>query len=164
MHPHRRHIAGESGSELPRNRSTEPGRKLFLKVVGALDRSDWRDRNRHRSLLLHRVVLPIQLNRLVEARSIKGRLHVPCDGEPVLESDNRALIDPEKIAGLLTEGAVPQVAGEPVRQSKVALEARQTQRRWQIDDDEVRFRELEHGIVIVAGDRGSGLRFRRLRR
>jgi hypothetical protein len=84
------------------------------------------------------------------------------DGESIFEPDDRALIDSKEVACLLTERAVPQVAREAMRQPEVAPEAGQPQRRRQIDDDEVRFGEVEHRIVILPDDGGGRCRPRRL--
>jgi hypothetical protein len=74
---------------------------------------------------------------------------VPGDSEPILETDDGALIDPEQVARLLPDAPVAQVAREPVRHPDVALEQRQPQRRRQIHDDEIRFGKTENGIVIA---------------
>jgi hypothetical protein len=96
----------------------------------------------------------MELDRLVEAGSIERRLRVRCERDPILEPDDRALIDAEQVAGLLSERAVAQVAREAMRQPEVALEPRQPQRRRQIDDDEVRFGRIPDRIVIVLNDHG----------
>src|SRR5262245_34033412 len=99
-------------------------------------------------MLPNAVVLAMQLNRAVEAGSIERRLNVTGDGHPIFEADDGTLVDAEQAARLLTECAPPQVAGEAVCQAEVALEQRQTHRRRQVDDDHVRFRLVQDGVVV----------------
>src|SRR5262245_10190974 len=107
-------------------------------------------------LLPYGVVLAVELNGLVETRSIERGLHVPGDREPVLESDERALIDPEEIACLFAERTIPQVARETVRQSEIAPVERQSQRCRQVDDNKIRFCTVDRGLVVLLhGGRGG---------
>jgi hypothetical protein len=122
----------------PRDHGANRRRELFLEVVRALDRYEAGHRHGHRSALAERVVFAVQLNGLGEARAIEGRLHVAGDRHPVLEADDRALIEPEEIACLLAEASVSQISGESVRQPEIALEQRHPHRRRQVHHDDVR--------------------------
>ena len=94
----------------------------------------------------------MQLNGLVEARSIERGLRLPGNGESILEANNGAQVDPEEAARLLAKCAVPQVAGEPVGQAEIALEQGEAQRGRQVHDDDVGFCQIQDGNVIVFGD------------
>ena len=49
---------------------------------------------------MHRVVLAVELKRLVDRGAVNGRLQMARDAEAVLEADDGALIQAEQIAGL----------------------------------------------------------------
>src|SRR4051812_37977189 len=106
---------------------------------------------------MNRVVLAVELKRLVDGGAIHRRLHVFHDAEAILEPDNGALIETEEITGLFAETAAFQVAVEPVRQLKVGSVNGKPEGGRQIDDAIVRFRELERPIIAAGGGSSRGL-------
>src|SRR5678815_1489445 len=101
-------------------------------------------------VLPYRVVLAVELKGLVDRRAIDRGLQMTRDPEPVLEADRGALIEPEQIARIVGEAALPQVAVEPVGQLEVRSMNREPQRGRQIENAEVRLREHRVPIVAVA--------------
>ena len=97
---------------------------------------------------MHRVDLAVELEGLVDGGAVSDRLHVPHDPEAVLEADDGALIETEKIAGVIAEAAVPQIAVEPVGELKARAEPRQPQGGRQGNHAEIRFGELQRTIVV----------------
>ena len=67
-------------------------------------------------------------------------LKIPGDPESILEPDERAVVEREEILGELSEAALPEVAGESVRQPEIALVPAQRSRRRQVREVELDFR------------------------
>ncbi len=157
--PNRRGVQPDAVADQSRDGQTERRRVPFLKVIASFNRREARNRHRRRGALPDRVVLCVELERLVNGGAIDGGLNVRNDAEPVLESDHGALIETKQVAGVLAETAAAQVAVEPVRQLKVSFVQREPQRRGERDDAEVRLREHERGVVVFGSRRlGGGVR------
>src|SRR6185503_1538652 len=138
-YPERRRIYRGDVAERARDDDAERGCVVPAGVVLTLDTYDRREAGRRRGGLLKRVVLARELKRLAVVGARGDRLQVPHDAEAVLELNRRALIEAEQVAELLVERRAPQVLVEAVRQVEVAAEARQRQRRRQVDDGEIGF-------------------------
>ena len=67
-------------------------------------------------------------------------LKIPGDPESILEPDERTVVEREEILGELSEAALPEVAGESVRQPEIALVPAQRSRRRQVREVELDFR------------------------
>ena len=59
--------------------------------------------------------------------------------EPVLEPDDRAVVEAEGVLRELAEAAAPQVAREPVRDLEIALVPLERHRRLHVDDGLIQF-------------------------
>src|SRR5439155_6396126 len=81
------------------------------------------------------------------ARSMDADLAVPHDPETILEPYLRSRVEAEQVGRESTEIAA-QGPREPVRHTKGAFELRQAQRRRQTDDREVRFRRIDHTVIV----------------
>jgi hypothetical protein len=79
--------------------------------------------------------------------------------EPVLEADDRTLIEAKQVAGVLAEAARTQIAGEAMRQSEIASVNGKRECGREIDKCEVGFRRPQLRVVVGflrASGRGGG--------
>ena len=83
---------------------------------------------------MKRVVLAVELKRLVYGGPVHRGLDVPHYSDAVLEADDGALIEAEEIAGLLAEAAALEIAVETVGQLKIGFPLREPECRRQVDD------------------------------
>ena len=120
-----------------------------MKIVEPLDAGDDVERERHRRALPHGIVLPEELDRLA-ARAVNPGLQPAHHTEPVLESDQRAAVEAEELAGELAETRPLSVPREPVRDAERAFVARQPQRCWQVDGREIGLDEAGPAIGNIA--------------
>ena len=134
VNPDRRHVQREPLGGHSRDGHAHRRRIVFLEVVGAFHGDETRERQRKRTALPHGVELAVELEGFVDRGAIGGSLQMPRDVKPKLEANCRALIEPEQIARIRAEAALPEIAVEPVRQ----LEARSVEREPQ------RGRKVQH--------------------
>src|SRR5262245_3169629 len=95
-----------------------------------------------------RVVLGRELNRPTEAGALDHGVQVSNDPVAEFETDVRALVEAEQVARLVAEAVLAQVLVEAMTEVKVPAAHGKSQRRWQIDDDEVRLRKIERCVVV----------------
>src|SRR5688572_30142647 len=76
---------------------------------------------------------------------------MPCDTKAVLEADCRSLIEPEQIAPILVEAALPKIAVEPVSHLEARSVTREPQRGRKVQHPEIRLREHRFRIVVFVG-------------
>ena len=150
VNPDWRRVYREPVGDHSRNDHAQRGRIAFLEVVRTFHRDESRERHRDRIALPHGVVLAVELEGLVDRRAIDSGLQMPRDAKPVLEADRRSLIEPEQIAGILAEAALPKIAVEPVRELEARSVAREPQRGRQVENAEIRLREHQLRIVVIA--------------
>jgi hypothetical protein len=82
---------------------------------------------------------------------------MPRDTKPVVEADHGSLIEPEQIAGIFDEAALPKIAVEAVSELEARSAERQSQRGRQIENPKIRLREHQLAIVGVVAACDGGL-------
>jgi hypothetical protein len=101
--------------------------------------------------LPHRIVLAEELHGLI-ARSIYPGLQPAHQPEAVFQADQRAPVEAEQAAGKIAEAWIVKGSRKPVRDPEGAFVSRQAKRRREIDNREIRFREIE---LAIRASRGS---------
>ena len=97
---------------------------------------------------MHGVVLAVELESLINRGAVHGGLQMPPDPEPVLEANDRSLIEAEEITGLMTEAAVPEIAVEPMGELKVRSAPWKSQRGRQGNEAKIRFGQLQRTVIV----------------
>src|SRR5262245_12030884 len=105
--------------------------------------------------LMPRVVLARELDGSTDAGPLDDRLQVANDPVPEFEGDVRALVETEQAARLIGEAVVAEVLVEAVAQMKVSTAGGKPQRGRQIDEREVRFRQIDRRFVLWLSLRAS---------
>src|SRR5688500_3426863 len=148
VHPDRLNVDSAVVAKLARDRQAERGGVVVAEVVGAVHTCQHAEAERGTAALVEHVVLAEERDRPV-ARPQDAGLQPARQAEAVLEADDGAIVEAEKVFRERPEVVLAERPQEPVRDAESAFHPRQPDRGWQIDKHEVRLRRVGVEIDVV---------------
>src|SRR5688572_30935044 len=148
VHPDRLNVDSAVVAKLARDRQAERGGVVVAEVVGAVHTCQHAEAERGAAALVEHVVLAEERDRPV-ARPQDAGLQPARQAEAVLEADDGAIVEAEKVFRQRSEVVLAERPQEPVRDAESAFHPWQTDRGWQIDKHEVLLRRVGVEIDVV---------------